>query len=209
MTLKLYKIRYTIFLFSLLVMLFGDILVSTQWLDVFRSMFIIQNILCSLLLFLHTQKVRKTAAFALVTLGTIATIYSQFHSDVSNYFFVVIYLLYFLLVSFQLFSDLLVLKKLGIETISAAFSGFILIGTVSSIIFATMDSYGAFAGPDGAISFADYTYFSFVTLLTIGYGDIVPVTEIARKSIILIGLIGHFYTVFVVGIVIGKFLKDR
>jgi voltage-gated potassium channel Kch len=191
------------------VMLFGDIVVSTQWLDVLRTVFIIQNMLCSLLLFLHAQKATKIAAFALVILGTIATIYTQFHSDVSNYFFVVIYLLYFLLVSFQLFSDLLVLKKLGIETISAAFSGFILIGTVSSIIFATMDSYGAFRGPDGAISFADYTYFSFVTLLTIGYGDIVPVTEIARKSIILIGLIGHFYTVFVVGIVIGKFLKDR
>jgi voltage-gated potassium channel Kch len=190
-------------------MLFGDILVSTQWLDVLRTMFIIQNMLCSLLLFLHAQKARKIAVFALVVLGTIATIYAQFHSDVSNYFFVVIYLLYFLLVSYQLFSDLLLLKKLGIETISAAFSGFILIGTVASIIFATMDSYGAFRGPDGAISFADYTYFSFVTLLTIGYGDIVPVTELARKSIILIGLIGHFYTVFVVGIVIGKFIKDR
>jgi voltage-gated potassium channel len=190
-------------------MLLGDILVSTQWLNVFQSLFIIQNMLCSMLLFLHTQRLRKLSAFALVVLGTIATIYSQFHSDLSNYIFVVIYLLYFFLVSYQLFSDLLVEKKLGIENISAAFSGFILIGTVSSIIFATMHSYGAFQGPDGAISYADYTYFSFVTLLTIGYGDIVPVTEIARKSIILIGLIGHFYTVFVVGIVIGKFIKDR
>jgi cobalt/nickel transport system permease protein len=79
-----------------------------------------------------------------------------------------------------LFNDLLFLKELGIETLSAAFSGFILLGTFSSIIFISMDSAGAFRGPDGPISNSDYLYFSFVTLLTIGYGDIVPITEISK-----------------------------
>lgn len=190
-------------------MLFGDIFISNEWFHIFQPLLIIQNIMCSLLLFLHTGKPKKVAALVLVSLGTATTIYLQTHSDISSYFFVVIYMLYFLLVSFQLFSDLLFHNKLGIETISAAFSGFILIGTVSSIIFVTMNSYGAFRGPNGDISYSDYMYFSFVTLLTIGYGDIVPVTEMAKKSIILIGLIGHFYTVFIVGVVIGKFIKDR
>ena len=35
-------------------------------------------------------------------------------------------------------------------------------------------------------------YYSFITLLTIGYGEIVPVIPIAQKAAILVGLIGQF-----------------
>ena len=204
---KLYNIRFTLFLFSFMLMLFGDIIIDSD--PVLQTVLILQNMLFSLLLFHKSKQIKKLIAIVLIILATATRIYPQLQPEISNFLFVSFYLLYFSLVSFQLFRDLLFQKELGIETISAAFSGFILIGTVSSIIFVTMDSSGAFRGPGGEISYSDYLYFSFVTLLTIGYGDIVPVTEIAKKSIILIGLIGHFYTVFVVGIVIGKFLKTQ
>jgi len=37
------------------------------------------------------------------------------------------------------------------------------------------------------------TYFSFVTLTTMGYGDITPVNEIARMFVVLEGLFGQLY----------------
>jgi voltage-gated potassium channel Kch len=188
-------------------MLFGDIFIGSEWRNYSQTVLILQNMLFSLLLFYQSSQLKKIVIFVLIGLATATRIYPQFQPEISNYLFVGIYLLYFLIVSYQLFRELLLGYELGIETISAAFSGFILIGTVTSIIFVTMDSSGAFKGPGEAISYSDFLYFSFVTLLTIGYGDIVPVTDIAKKAIILIGLIGHFYTVFVVGIVIGKFLK--
>ena len=206
---KLYKIRFSLFLFSFLLMLFGDLFINSRWSPVLQILLILQNMLVSLLLFHKAGHIRKITVFVLVIVATGTRVYPQFQPEFSRYLFVIIYLFYFSLVSYQLFWDLLFENELGIETLSAAFSGFILIGTVSSIIFATMDSSGAFKGPGGEVSYSDYLYFSFVTLLTIGYGDFVPVTDIAKKSIILIGLIGHFYTVFVVGIVIGKFLKDQ
>jgi voltage-gated potassium channel Kch len=190
-------------------MLFGDLFISSSWSPFLQTILILQNMLFSLLLFHKAGHLKKIAAVVFVILATATRTYPQFQPEISNYLFVVFYLCYFSLVSYQLFWDLLFENELGIETLSAAFSGFILIGTVSSIIFVTMDSSGAFRGPGGEISYSDYLYFSFVTLLTIGYGDFVPITDIAKKSIILIGLIGHFYTVFVVGIVIGKFLKGQ
>jgi len=190
-------------------MLFGDIFIGSEWRDYSQMVLILQNMLFSLLLFYQSSQLKKIVIFILIGLATATRIHPQFQPEISNYLFAGIYLLYFLIVSYQLFRELLLGYELGIETISAAFSGFILIGTVTSIIFVTMDSSGAFKGPGGAISYSDFFYFSFVTLLTIGYGDIVPVTNIAKKAIILIGLIGHFYTVFVVGIVIGKFLKNQ
>jgi hypothetical protein len=41
-------------------------------------------------------------------------------------------------------------------------------------------------------------YFSFVTLLTIGYGDIVPVSTAARSLAILEGVVGQLYIVILI-----------
>jgi len=52
-------------------------------------------------------------------------------------------------------------------------------------------------------------YFSYVTMMTIGYGDMLPATSMARSLVMLQGLFGQMYlAVFVAGI-IGMFLSQR
>ncbi|SMF02600.1 potassium channel family protein [Desulfovibrio gilichinskyi] len=52
-------------------------------------------------------------------------------------------------------------------------------------------------------------YFSYITMMTIGYGDMLPVTSMARSLVMLQGLFGQMYlAVFVAG-VIGMFLAQR
>jgi hypothetical protein len=201
--------RYSVFLFSFLLVLFGDILISTEWDPFAQTVLILLNMVLSLLLFRDSHKLKKRAMVLLVLLGAFFRIYDQMVPAFPGYAFLFIYLVYFLLVSYQIYADLMYQKKLGIETLSAAFSGYILLGTAFSLIFVSMGASGAFKGPNGIVPNADYLYFSFVSLLTIGYGDIVPVTEISKKVIILEGLMGQFYTLFVVGIVIGKFLNNQ
>jgi len=46
-------------------------------------------------------------------------------------------------------------------------------------------------------------YFSFVTLATIGYGDIVPQTPAARTLALLEAIVGQFYLVALVGRLVG------
>lgn len=204
---RLYNRRYSIFLISFLLLLFGDILVAPKWDEVAETILILQNMLLSMLLFKDSPSAKKLIMWVLLILGTFFRIYDQLEPEFSGTVFLSIYLIYFLTVSYQIYKDLMYQKELGIETISAAFSGYILMGMVFSLIFVTMGSTSSFKGPDGFVPNSDYLYFSFVSLLTIGYGDITPVTEISKKVIILEGLMGHFYTVFVVGIVIGKFLN--
>ena len=52
------------------------------------------------------------------------------------------------------------------------------------------------------ISFADALYFTFVTGLTIGYGDISPVTPAGRLVAILSGFLGVLITGLVVAIAV-------
>ena len=51
-------------------------------------------------------------------------------------------------------------------------------------------------------------YFSYSTLLTIGFGDIVPITSIAQKASILISLMGQFYMVIITATIVGKYINQ-
>jgi len=46
-------------------------------------------------------------------------------------------------------------------------------------------------------------YFSFATLMTVGYGDIVPHTQMARTMALLEALLGQFYLVVLIGRLVG------
>jgi hypothetical protein len=46
-------------------------------------------------------------------------------------------------------------------------------------------------------------YFSFATLASVGYGDIVPHTEMARTTALLEAMLGQFYLVALIGRLVG------
>jgi len=45
---------------------------------------------------------------------------------------------------------------------------------------------------------SEMLYFSFVTLLTIGYGDIVAIKDVGQTAAVLEGIIGQFYVAILV-----------
>ena len=55
--------------------------------------------------------------------------------------------------------------------------------------------------------FGDALYFSFVTGLTIGYGEIVPKTVLGRLVALMIGLIGIVFTGMVVAVAVRAVQK--
>lgn len=52
-------------------------------------------------------------------------------------------------------------------------------------------------------------YYSLVTILTIGLGDIVPMSKWAQTMTVLEGLIGQFYIVFFISTLIGMYIANR
>jgi Ion channel len=56
---------------------------------------------------------------------------------------------------------------------------------------------------------ARYVYFSFTTLTTLGFGDIVPVNPIARTLAVCEGLIGQLYPAVLIAGLLGRALQPQ
>jgi hypothetical protein len=52
-------------------------------------------------------------------------------------------------------------------------------------------------------------YFSFVTLATLGYGDILPATSLTRSITIVEAVIGQFYVAVIVAVLVSAFVAQR
>jgi hypothetical protein len=56
---------------------------------------------------------------------------------------------------------------------------------------------------------SNLSYFSYVTLSTLGYGDVTPLTRFARAWAILETLMGQFYLALVIARLVGLFIANR
>ena len=52
------------------------------------------------------------------------------------------------------------------------------------------------------------TYFSFTTLTTLGYGDVLPISGSARAAVILEAVLGHFYLAVLIARLVGLHIAD-
>ena len=69
---------------------------------------------------------------------------------------------------------------------------------------------GSFSGlTPGGQGFRDLFYFSYVTILTIGYGDITPHTWVAKNATILVALIAYMYSLVIVAMIVNQFAENR
>ena len=70
---------------------------------------------------------------------------------------------------------------------------------------------GAFNGVEQLVwydNFADVAYYSYVTLTTLGYGDISPVAPIARFLVYMEAVVGVFYMAILVASLIGVGINE-
>jgi hypothetical protein len=84
---------------------------------------------------------------------------------------------------------------------------YLLIGSAFAFSFGLVGdlaSHPFFAAHPHA-SAADYLYFSFATLTTVGYGDLTAALEVGRSLAIAEALIGQIYLVTVVAVIVGAF----
>jgi voltage-gated potassium channel len=108
------------------------------------------------------------------------------------------------------------LKEAGIEMILEAIAGYLLLGIaltlVMGIILILAPNSFSLSGvflESGPLQFSTNSYYVFITYTTVGYGDIIPVSDIARAFAKLTALSGQLYISVVIAILIGKYIQTK
>jgi voltage-gated potassium channel len=123
-------------------------------------------------------------------------------------------ILFFLVIVVSLIRQIATAREVSAGVILGSVAGYLLLGLIFSIfvIFIMQNDPGAFSSPpkqvtetEESISASVPVYFSFVTLATLGYGDIVPLKPYTRSLATLIAVTGQFYIAIIVALLVGKF----
>jgi len=94
-----------------------------------------------------------------------------------------------------------------------AVNGYLLMGVgfgvlFSLVIIAFPGSFNFTVSIEGE-DFFDPIYYAFVSMTTLGYGDLLPVRPFAKSMALLVTLCGQFYLVTVMAFLIGKLLTQK
>ena len=99
------------------------------------------------------------------------------------------------------------------ETIFAAIVAYLLIALMWAFLYMTMELVipGSFTRPEASIraETMHFEYFSFVTITTLGYGDITPLTNRASALVLLEALVGQIYLVVLVAWLVGMHVSRK
>jgi hypothetical protein len=98
-----------------------------------------------------------------------------------------------------------------VQTVLAAICVYILIGMLAAFAYGAISdlSSTAFFAQQKTASTADYLYFSFVTLTTVGYGDLTAAKNLGRAFSALEAVVGQLYLVTVVSVIVGRLSRGR
>ena len=98
-------------------------------------------------------------------------------------------------------------REVNVNIIYASIVAYLLLAIMWTFIYKIIETLqpGSFFVPghildkDGSL----FTYYSFVTITTLGYGDIIPVKDVARSFAALEAVVGQIYLVVLVARLVG------
>jgi len=98
------------------------------------------------------------------------------------------------------------------EVIYSAMIVYLLMAIMWSFAYSMLEFFypGSFSFPGGgAQDFYQFLYFSYVTITTLGYGDVLPLTQKASSLAILEAVTGQMYLVVAVAWLVGMHVSRR
>lgn len=214
---KLYPYRFGLFLSTQLTVLFGSLIVPYDIFEIYISpvLFMI-NLAAGVLLVSQNRKKTIASTSLLAMAGLIFGIPLVVHTGRSVEFFKMGTLfLFYLIVTLEIIIQVWNAKNISQNVILGLISGYLSLGLIGFFLCLSIEMAhpNSFEGLmingylPGELT-GRLEYFSYVTVMTVGYGDIQPVTQLSQKAAILIGLLGQFYMVIVTATIVGKYINQ-
>jgi len=205
-------------MFSQMAILFGSLFVPAGWFESWVSPLLFLSNLMAGVVFVYHKKPLFIFLSGLLVLSAIIFIIDILGIELNirlsflrlSFFFV-----FYTIVSLEIIKQVMNAKNVNKNVIIGLISGYISLGLLAFFMFYTIElvNPNSFSGlvynPNIEREITEQLlYFSYVTLLTIGYGEILPISSLAQKAAILVALLGQFYLVILTAIVVGKYINQ-
>lgn len=212
------KYRFEIYLVTFCLFLFGSLFFPA---DIFQSyidpLLILLNMISGFVLITMRRKTRRIYGlfFVLMLIFELVRI-SRPMGGYIDYQIIRLSLLslFYTVVTIEIILQVMKAREVNKNVIFGVMGGYISLGLIAfflllGIHFAEPDSFRGLEGMQGESLFENLLYYAYITLMTIGYGDISPVKPLAQKAAVLIGLLGQFYLVIITAGVVGKYIGGQ
>lgn len=210
----LYKYKYELLLFALIQHLFIGVFLKDLlfYSNIIWPIDMVILGVASLGVFLEKGKVKNIIKNILFALVVALPIGLSFFGSTPKYFFVlnVIYVIYFSFIFLEVLRFLIKPSYINIDIISASACGYFLLIEIATFLFQFLFynnpiSFKGISTLSNSETFMDLVYFSSITITSIGFGDITPNDHHTKLITAFFGIVGQFYSVVLVGILISKF----
>lgn len=192
---KLLYLLISLILFIVLYPFFEDMGRSG---DIFFAIFASLVPLAGIYAVSHTRRYLVTAAFLGVPFVAINVFNAVFMSDhqMLQYLNGAIAIAFYVYTIVVLLKSVLTIERVTTDTVYGAISVYLLLGIMWGTVYVFAQGIwpGSFVSQFGeSLGWSDFLYFSFSTLTTLGFGDIIPVGSHARSIVITEVMTGIMY----------------
>ncbi len=156
-----------------------------------------------------------TVGMALAVLGIVLNVVAINMQSVALQFCSLLALTCFLLVAFSFTLNQVVFgTEVNANRLIGAVCVYLLLGSIWALAYTLLNmldpgSFAGFVPASGPGWNSEWLYFSFVTMTTLGYGDILPISATARALAYLQAVVGQFYIAVLVAGLVGAYIGNR
>jgi hypothetical protein len=205
------KDNFIYLLTSLIFLLFSSACVDQFMLEQGQS-FVVAVTMLTMILGIwsvrSTNYLFNTGIGLVIATGIISSIVLFLDRAELEFIHLILMLLFFLLTLKPAIKQALFAGEITSNSIVGSICIFLLLGLIWTMFYLLLAEFipNAFSGIEPfnwKQNLPDFIYFSFVTLTTLGFGDMLPVSPLARFLVYMEAIVGIFYMAIVVSSLVG------
>lgn len=182
------------------------------------SIYILHSAIIGMILLTIMGNSKKSKWFKLIivltVLEVVILIFAALLNDLLLTYFAISLSLFFLITSIVVaFKSVFYSEVITINQLVGASCIYLLLGIIGAILYSNLyyisvDSFTGLSQPNKKLHFPEFMYYSYVTLTTLGFGDITPISPIAKTMSFMQAIVGQLYLTIMVAGLVGKAINS-